>query len=33
MKKREPRLLGEVIHDLIEQGKILPNNKLKDYGK
>lgn len=29
MRKREPRLLGEVIRDLIEQGKILPNYKLK----
>ncbi len=33
MEKREPRLLGEVIRDLIEQGIVLPNYKLKDYGK
>ena len=33
MNKREPRLLGEIIRDLIEQGKILPNYKLKDYDK
>lgn len=33
MNKREPRLLGEIIDELIEQGKILPNYKLKDYGK
>lgn len=31
--KREPRLLGEVIRDLIEQGIILPNYKLKRYGR
>lgn len=31
-KKREPRLLGEVIRDLIRQGEILPNYKLKRYG-
>ena len=29
ISKREPRLLGEVIRDLIEQGKIFPNYKLK----
>ena len=33
MNKREPRLLGEIIDELIEQGEILPNYKLKDYGK
>ena len=33
MKKREPRLLGEVIRDLIEQGILLPNLKLRLYGK
>ena len=27
-KKREPRLLGEVIRDLIEQGQILTNYQL-----
>lgn len=32
ISKREPRLLGEVIRDLIERGEILPNYKLKDYG-
>ena len=30
--KREPRLLGEVIRDLIEQGKVLPNYKCKNNG-
>lgn len=33
MNKREPRLLGEIIRDLIEHGELLPNYKLKDYGK
>ena len=33
LNKREPRLLGEVICDLIRQGEILPNYKLKCYGK
>ena len=28
MNKREPRLLGEIIRDLIEQGQILTNNKI-----
>ena len=32
MIKREPRLLGEVIRDLIEHGEILPNYKCKNYG-
>lgn len=32
-KKIEPRLLGEVIRDLIEQGIILPNLKLRLYDK
>lgn len=27
LKKREPRLLGEIIRDLIEQGQILTNNR------
>ena len=31
LRKREPRLLGEVIRDLIERGEILPNYKLKGY--
>ena len=31
IKKREPRLLGEVIRDLIEQGKLLPNYKFWNY--
>ena len=30
-KKREPRLVGEVIRDLIEQGKILPTINLRTY--
>ena len=29
----EPRLIGEVIKDLIRDGLILPNYKSKDYGK
>ena len=33
MKKNNPRLLGEVIKDLIQQGLILPNYKLKGNGK
>ena len=32
-KKREPRLVGEVIRDLIDRGKLLPNYKLKNYGE
>lgn len=32
IEKRHPRLLGEVIRDLIQQGDVLPNYKLKDYG-
>lgn len=31
MKKREPRLLGEVIRDLIEQGELLPNYNNVSY--
>ena len=27
MNKREPRLLGEIIRDLIERGEILQNYK------
>ena len=33
MKKNNPRLLGEVIKDLIQQGLILPNYKLNRNGK
>ena len=33
MEKRDPRLLGEIINDLIEQGQILPNIKLNNYVK
>lgn len=33
MDKREPRQLGEVIRELTEQGALLPNYKLKNYGK
>lgn len=31
--KREPRLLGELIRELIEQGDLLPNLKQNYYGK
>lgn len=31
--KNEPRLIGEVIKDLIREGLILPNYKSKDYGR
>lgn len=31
--KNEPRLIGEVIKDLIREGLILPNYKSQDYGK
>ena len=30
--KNEPRLLGEVIKDLIQSGEILPNYKHKKNG-
>lgn len=33
IKKREPRLVGEVIRDLIDRGKLLPNYKLNNNGK
>lgn len=33
MKKNKPELLGEVIKDLIQQGSILPNYKMKNDGK
>lgn len=32
-KKREPRLVGEVIRGLIDRGDLLPNYKLKNHGK
>ena len=32
IKKKEPRLLGEVIRDLIQRGELLPNYKLKNHG-
>ena len=31
MKKREPRLVGEVIRDLIDRGELLPNYKRINY--
>lgn len=31
IRKREPRLVGEVIRDLIEHGEILPVIKNKSY--
>lgn len=31
LSKRQPRLLGEVIRDLIQQGQLLTKNK-KDNG-
>lgn len=33
MNKREPRLLGEIIDELIEQGEILPNFKHLKNGR
>lgn len=33
MNKREPRLLGEIIRDLIRQGEVLPDYKLNSDGK
>ena len=32
IRKKEPRLLGEVIRDLIQRGELLPNYKLKNHG-
>lgn len=32
MVKREPRLLGEIIRELVEQGVLLPNYNLNNYG-
>ena len=31
--KNEPRLIGEVIKDLIREGLILPNYKSQNYDK
>lgn len=31
MEKLEPRLIGEVIRDLIQRGELLPTLKLKNY--
>lgn len=33
IRKREPRLVGEVICDLIDRGELLPNYKLNNNGK
>lgn len=33
LKKREPRLVGEAIRDLIDRGELLPNYKLNNNGK
>ena len=33
LQSKEPELLGEVIRDLIQQGAILVNSKLNNYGK
>ena len=33
LRKHEPRLLGEVLRDLIQQGAILSNLRYKNYGK
>lgn len=33
LKKREPKLVGEVIRDLIHQGLILQNLKQNGYAK
>ena len=33
LQSKEPELLGEVIRDLIQQGSILPNLKISNYGK
>lgn len=30
IKKKDPKILGEVIKDLIQSGRILPNYKLND---
>ena len=31
-EKREPRLVGEVIRDLIDRGELLPNLKQRSHG-
>jgi len=31
IRKREPRLVGEVIRDLIDRGELLPNYKRINY--
>ena len=33
LSRREPRKLGEVILDLIQQGEILPTYKTIEYGR
>ena len=33
MNQNEPRLIGEVIKDLIREGLILPNYKSQNYDK
>ena len=33
MEKNEPRPIGEVIRDLIESGELLPNLKIRNYGR
>jgi hypothetical protein len=32
LQSKEPKLLGEVIRDLIQQGEILSNQRYKNYG-
>ena len=32
LMKNEPRLVGEVIRDLIDRGELLPNLKQRIYG-
>lgn len=31
LNKREPRLIGEIINDLINSGELLPNYKRRNY--
>ena len=33
MKKNEPRPIGEVIKNLIREGLVLPNYKIKNNGR
>lgn len=33
LKKCEPRLVGDVIRDIIDRGELLPNYKFLNYGK